>query len=143
VAALLGKYGRAMAEEFVPGREFTVGILGDQALPVLEIVPAREFYDYTAKYADGAGTRYVFDHGLPDQTVRSLQSAALAAHQVLGCRDMSRVDFILPPSGVPVVLEINTIPGFTSHSLLPMAAAKAGVNFAELVSRIAMMAMQR
>ncbi len=143
VANLMGKYGRAMAEELIQGREMTVAILGSRALPVLEVIPAREFYDYTAKYADESGTRYVFDHGLPEAVVQSLQSAALTAHHVLGCRDMSRVDFILPPSGTPIVLEINTIPGFTSHSLLPMAAARAGLNFAQLVDRIVMMAMQR
>jgi D-alanine-D-alanine ligase len=143
VTNLLNKYGRAMAEELIQGREMTVAILGARALPVLEVIPAREFYDYTAKYTDGVGTRYVFDHGLPDQVVQSLQSAALTAHHVLGCRDMSRVDFILPPNGVPVVLEINTIPGFTNHSLLPMAAARAGLNFAQLVDRIVMMTMQR
>jgi D-alanine-D-alanine ligase len=143
VANLLNKYGRAMAEELIQGREMTVSVLGARALPVLEVIPTREFYDYTAKYTDGVGTRYVFDHALPDRVVQSLQSAALTAHHVLGCRDMSRVDFILPPDGVPVVLEINTIPGFTSHSLLPMAAARAGLNFAQLVDRILMMAVQR
>lgn len=141
--SLLDKYGKAMAEEFIPGREFTVGILGQRALPVLEVVPAREFYDYTAKYAADSGTRYVFDHGLPARAAEAIQSAALTAHQVLGCRDMSRVDFILPADGVPVALEINTIPGFTSHSLLPMAAAKVGMSFPQLAQRLVMMAMQR
>jgi D-alanine-D-alanine ligase len=143
VAALLDKYGRALAEEFVVGREFTVGILGRRPLPVLEIVPAREFYDYAAKYADDSGTRYIFDHGLPGAVVRSLQASALAAHEALGCRDLSRVDFIVTPGGLPVVLEVNTIPGFTSHSLVPMAAAKAGLSFSQLVDRIVIMAMQR
>ena len=143
VVALLDKYGRALAEEFVPGREFTVSILGRVALPVLEIIPAREFYDYAAKYADGSGTRYVFDHGLPPAAVGALQSAALAAHDALGCRDLSRVDFIVTPAGAPVVLEVNTIPGFTGHSLLPMAAARVGLDFPQLVDRIAMMAMAR
>jgi D-alanine-D-alanine ligase len=143
VAALLDKYGRALAEEFVVGREFTVGILGRRPLPVLEIVPAREFYDYTAKYADDSGTQYVFEHGLPGAVVRALQASALAAHEALGCRDLSRVDIIVTPGGLPVVLEVNTIPGFTSHSLVPMAAAKAGLSFPQLVDRIVMMAMQR
>jgi D-alanine-D-alanine ligase len=140
---LLDKHGRAIAERFIPGREFTVGILGEQTLPVLEIIPAREFYDYTAKYADGAGTRYVFDHGLSNKVVAALEAAALTAHQALGCRDVSRVDFIVPPEGPPQALELNTIPGFTGHSLLPMAAAKAGISFAQLVDRIAGMAMKR
>ena len=143
VADLLDKYGRALAEEFVVGREFTVGILGRRPLPVLEIVPARDFYDYTAKYADDSGTRYVFDHGLAGAVVRSIQTSAMTAHEVLGCRDLSRVDFIVTPGGLPVVLEVNTIPGFTSHSLVPMAAARVGLDFPQLVDRIVMMAMQR
>lgn len=143
VAALLDRYGWALAEEFVAGREFTVGILGRRPLPVLEVVPAREFYDYTAKYADDSGTRYVFDHGLPGAVVKALQASALTAHEALGCRDLSRVDFILTPGGLPVALEVNTIPGFTSHSLVPMAAAKAGLSFPQLVDRIVMLAMQR
>ena len=142
--AVVNKYGLAMLERFIKGREFTVGILGQDALPVIEIVVAgHEFYDYDAKYADGAGTQYVFEHGLPTQVVRDLQSAALAAHQSLGCRDMSRVDFIVDSSGRPFVLEINTIPGFTSHSLLPKAAQRVGISFDQLAGRIVEMAMRR
>jgi D-alanine-D-alanine ligase len=121
----------------------TVGILGDQALPIIEIVPDGSFYDYRAKYSDQAQTRYVFDHGIAPEIVQSIQRNALAAHRSLGCRDMSRVDFILTPAGKAYVLEINTIPGFTSHSLLPKAAAKVGVSFEQLVERIARMAMAR
>lgn len=143
VELLLDKYGRAMIERFVPGREMTVGVLGDRALPLLEVIPAREFYDHTAKYADDAGTRYVFDHGLPAPTVARLQDDAMTAFRALGCRDLARVDFILDAGGTPQVLEINTIPGFTSHSLLPMAAAKVGIGFDELVGRIVDMAMER
>jgi len=141
--ALLAAHGRALVERFVKGRELTVGILGEQALPVIQIVPAREFYDKVAKYADGAGTQYVFDHGLSDDLVRWLQRCAVEAHAALGCRDMSRVDFILDDAGSPCVLEVNTIPGFTSHSLLPMAAARVGIGFDELVDRLAAMAMRR
>ena len=140
---LVDTYGRAMLERFVPGRELTVGILGDEALPVAEIIPGREFYDYESKYSDDAGTRYVFDHGLDPGTVKRLQADALKAHRVVGCRDMSRVDFILDAEGTPNVLEINTIPGFTSHSLLPKAANHAGISFSQLTDRIARMAMQR
>jgi D-alanine-D-alanine ligase len=141
--ALLAKYGRLMCEKFVKGIEVTIGILGQHALPVIQVIPAHEFYDYAAKYADDAGTRYVFEHGLSDSTVARLQQAALLAHQCLGCRDMSRVDFILDDAGSAHVLEVNTIPGFTSHSLLPKAAAKAGITFEQLVDRIVGMAMQR
>ena len=143
INGLMDAYGRVMLERFVTGRELTVGIVGEEALPVLEIVPAREFYDYTAKYADEAGTRYVFDHGLSEDLCRKAREEALIAHRALYCRDMSRVDFILDDENELQVLEINTIPGFTSHSLLPMAAAKAGISFEELVDRIARMAMAR
>ncbi len=141
--SLLDKYGRAMLERFIPGRELTVGILGDEPLPVLEIVPGGEFYDYRAKYSDEAGTVYTFDHGLDARTTEILQASARATHRALGCRDMSRVDFLLDDEATPWVLEINTIPGFTSHSLLPMAAARTGVEFDHLVDRIAAMAMGR
>jgi D-alanine-D-alanine ligase len=137
---LLAKYGRGLVEQFIVGREFTVGVLGDQALPVLEVIPTHEFYDYTAKYSDDGGTSYNFDHGLPAGVVREMQSAALKTHQALGCRHMSRVDFILDSASKAWVLEANTIPGFTSHSLLPMSAAKVGIGFDELVSRIVDMA---
>jgi D-alanine-D-alanine ligase len=110
---------------------------------VLEIVVAGDFYDYHAKYDDDAATKYIFDHGLSDETCRAVQAAALTAHKSLGCRDMSRVDFMLDSSGTVQVLEVNTIPGFTSHSLLPMAAGKVGINFDRLVNILAEMAMSR
>lgn len=142
IAASVAKYGRVLVERFVRGREFTVGVLGEQALPIIEIKPAHDFYDYTAKYTD-CGTQYILEHGLPAAVVADMQSKALAAHRSLGCRDLSRVDFILDDNGVASVLEINTIPGFTSHSLLPKAAQKSGLSFDLLVGRIVEMAMQR
>ena len=140
---LLDKYSRAMLERYLPGREFTVGIISNVALPVVEIVPDGEFYDYRAKYDDDAGTEYVLDHGLDEQTVRRMRGDAIKAHRILGCRDLSRVDFILDQDGVPNILEINTIPGFTSHSLIPKAAAAAGISFEKLVDGIVAMAMNR
>ena len=139
---LLDTYARAMVERFIEGRELTVGILGGHVLPVLEIVPPGTFYDKQAKYTD-CGTRYLFDHGLDEQTVRTVQRDALKAHQALQCRDLSRVDLILDRNNVPYLLEINTIPGFTSHSLLPMAAAEVGISFERLVDGIAAMAAAR
>lgn len=139
---LLDTYARAMVEQFVDGRELTVGIIDRHVLPVLEIIPPGSFYDKKAKYTD-CGTRYVFDHGLDDRTVRRIQADAMTAHRALDCRDLSRVDFILDADNVPHVLEINTIPGFTSHSLLPMAAARVGVSFERLVDGIAAMAAER
>ena len=141
--ALLDKYGRALLERYVSGRELTVGVLGEKALPVLQIIPGGESYDYEAKYSDEAGTRYTFDHGLDDGTCQALRSAGLAAHHALGCRDLSRSDFLLDEQGTAWFLEINTIPGFTSHSLVPMAAGHVGIDFDELVDRIARMAMSR
>ncbi len=141
--ALLDTYGRALAEAYVPGREFTVGIVGQQAMPVLEIVPDGEFYDYTAKYADDAGTQYRFDHGLDEKTTRQLQQDALTIHNKLGCRDMSRVDFLMDGDDTGRFIEINTIPGFTSHSLLPMAAKQVGLDFNGLIDRLVVQAMQR
>ncbi|MCE5325047.1 MAG: D-alanine--D-alanine ligase [Planctomycetaceae bacterium] len=143
MAALLDKNGRVMLERYVAGREFTVGVLGEQALPVLEIVPDGEFYDYRAKYSDEATTQYLFDSDIPPATAEKMQQWALAAHAALGCRDLSRVDFMLGTDGVPQVMEVNTIPGFTSHSLVPMAARRIGISFDQLVERIVALAMQR
>ena len=144
VGELLGGYGRAMVEQFIEGPEVTVSILGEQVLPLLKIVvPDGQFYDYHCKYADDAPTQYVFNHGLDAATVEAAEGAAMAAHQALGCRDMSRVDMIIDSTGRPHVLEVNTIPGFTSHSLLPMAAERAGIGFAELTDRLARMALSR
>ncbi len=142
IEELLGGYSRALVEQYVDGRELTVGIVGERALPVIEIIPPGEFYDYRAKYTD-CGTQYLFDHGLPADTIEYLQTSALLAHNVLNCRDMSRVDFLFDADGIAHVLEINTIPGFTGHSLLPMAAQRAGINFEQLVDSIAKMATNR
>ena len=139
---LLDKYARALVERYVDGREFTVSVLDEQALPVMEIRVRRGFYDYTAKYEDGA-TEYILDHGLDDQASQLLKSAALTAHRALGCRDLSRTDFRVDANDRIWVLETNTIPGFTSHSLLPKAAAAAGIAFADLCERLVGMALQR
>ncbi len=142
IEKLLAKYGRAMIEPLIRGREFTVGVLGEKALPPLEIKPKHAFYDYDAKYlADD--TEYSFDHGLDDKTVEALKSAAADAHRVLGCRDMSRSDFILDDSGTAWLLETNTIPGFTSHSLLPKSAARIGYEFPRLCETLLKMALDR
>ena len=140
---LLDVYGLAMVEQFVAGREYTVGILDETPLPVIEVVPQNSFYDYHAKYADDAGTQYIFEHGLDDETIARVQQDALTAHRSLGCRDLSRVDFILDEQGVWQVLEINTIPGFTSHSLVPKAAARMGLDFTTLCDRIVRLARRR
>jgi D-alanine-D-alanine ligase len=147
IPAALAEAGRhqgvPLVEQFIPGREVTVGILGSEALPVIELRTAGQFYDYRAKYADDAGTEYLCHAPLEPATTAAVQTMALAAHRSLGCRDFSRVDLRLSPESQVYVLEVNTIPGFTGHSLLPKAAAAAGVDFSTLVERIAEMALTR
>lgn len=122
----LHDYGDCMIEGFVPGREMTVGILNGKALPIIEIKSKMAFYDYQAKYLDN-GTEYLFDTVASAQTAKRLRETAVACFEVLGCRHLGRVDMILAEDDVEYVLEINTLPGFTSHSLLPMAALRAGL----------------
>jgi len=142
LAGVLDRYGRAMVEAFVDGRELTVGVLAERPLPVIEIIPREAFYNYVAKYEDD-GTRYVADPDLPAGVREALPAAALKVHRALGCRDLSRVDFILDAQGRPWALEANTIPGFTSHSLVPKAAAAAGIDFASLCDRLVRLAADR
>jgi D-alanine--D-alanine ligase len=145
IPAALAEAGRhrgvPLVEEFIPGRELTVGILGAAALPVIELRPRKQFYDYDAKYNDDAGTEYLCPAPVDESVAAAAQAQASAAHRALGCRHFSRVDLRLSPELQVYVLEVNTIPGFTSHSLLPKAAAAAGVDFTALVERIAEMAL--
>lgn len=129
------KFGDCMIEEFVPGREITVGILDNQALPIIEIKSKNRFYDYHAKYVDDR-TEYLFDTIKDPLLVDKISAAALDCFKVLGCRHFARVDFILGNDGRPYVLEINAIPGFTTHSLLPKAAEKAGLSMSQLCLKI-------
>ncbi|HRZ87201.1 MAG TPA: D-alanine--D-alanine ligase [bacterium] len=131
-----------LVEEFVKGRELTVGILGGQALPVIQVVPKNAFYDYQAKYTKGM-TEYIVPAQIDGGSARRAQSLALRTHQAIGCRDLSRVDMILTDAGDVFVLEINTIPGFTETSLLPKAARAAGIGFEDLCDRILAMACER
>jgi len=129
------EFGDCMVESFVEGREVTVGVLGRQPLPIIEIRSKTGWYDYQAKYLDDR-TEYLFDT-IEDETVRvRLADAAMACFDALGCRDFSRVDFIVSKDGTPYALEVNTIPGFTTHSLLPKAAARIGISMTELCIRI-------
>lgn len=132
----------ALVEEFIDGREVTIGILEDQALPVIELRTSREFYDYIAKYK-GNHTEYVFDTGLDPVTYALVQDLALRTHRALGCRDFSRVDIRIDKQTRPFVLELNAIPGCTEKSLLPKAAAKAGIPFPRLTDRLVAAAMER
>lgn len=133
--AVCDEFGDCMIEPFVEGREITVGVLGHDALPIIEIRSKTGFYDYQAKYVD-ENTEYLFDT-IADADLRTrIGRDALACFEALGCRDFARVDFIVTDDAVPYALEINTIPGFTTHSLLPKAAAKAGLSMSELCVRI-------
>jgi len=138
----LARYGDCLLEQFIAGRELTVGILGQMPLPVLEIKPAAGFYDYRAKYEVDT-TAYLFDLGLSAAEHQAIQNQALTAFNALGCRDLARIDFIRDVKGGLWFLEANTIPGFTSHSLLPKAAARVGISFEQLCDRIVRMALNR
>jgi D-alanine-D-alanine ligase len=120
----------------------TVGILGDVALPIIEIVPREGFYDYQHKYTKGA-SEYFVPAPIGDEATQAVRYAALAAKRALGLEIYSRVDVILASDGRLNVLEINTIPGMTETSLLPKAAAAAGLDFPTLCERIAALSMQR
>jgi D-alanine-D-alanine ligase len=129
------EFGDCMVEKFIAGRELTVGIVDDKVLPVIEIRTSQDFYTYDAKYNDEK-TQYLFDT-IKDETLLSkINDAALKSFKAVGCRDFSRIDIIVGDDGIPYVIEINTIPGFTSHSLLPKAAAKAGMDMTQLCMKI-------
>ncbi len=126
---------KVLVEKYISGRELTVGILGDQTLPIVEIVSKRKFYDYQAKYGD-SGTTYEVPAKIEPVLAQKIAQIALKAHRILGCEAMSRVDFILGEDGTPYLLEINTIPGLTGRSLLPKAAKAAGIDFGSLCVKI-------
>jgi D-alanine-D-alanine ligase len=133
----------ALVEERIFGAEITVGVLGNtelQALPVVEIVPKRAFFDYQAKY-DPSQCDEICPARISEEATKAAQALAIRAHLSLGCRGYSRTDMILGPNG-PVVLEVNTLPGMTMNSLLPKAAAAAGIPFAELLDRIVRLALE-
>jgi D-alanine-D-alanine ligase len=136
LADCLARDAEVLVEEFIQGRELTVGIVGDTALPVVEIVPKVDFYSYENKYTKG-NSDYFCPARLDADTARAVQSAALAAHRSLGLEVYSRVDVLLDANNRPFVLEANTIPGMTETSLLPKAAAAVGIGFAQLCEWIA------
>ncbi|MEW5904625.1 MAG: D-alanine--D-alanine ligase [Pseudomonadota bacterium] len=124
-----------IAESFMSGGEFTVAILNGQALPPIKIEPANEFYDYEAKYLRD-DTRYLCPCGLPAAEEAEMQRLALQGFQILGCEGWGRIDFLRGEDGKLYLLEANTAPGMTDHSLVPMAARQAGIGFEQLVLRI-------
>jgi len=128
-----------IVERFVAGREITASILGGKALPLVEVIPEGGFYDYKRKYTKGT-SRYVAPADLEEDVARRIREQAVLAYEALCCRDYARVDFRMSAEGEPYCLEVNTLPGMTELSLVPMAAGAAGVAFDELVERICVMA---
>ena len=126
-------------EEFVPGRELTVGILGDEALPVGEIIPKHEIYDYECKYTVGMAEE-IFPAHIPTERARESQDLARRAFQALKLRGYARIDFRMTDDGSLYCLEANTLPGMTQTSLIPQAAQAAGISFPELCERIVLSA---
>jgi D-alanine-D-alanine ligase len=130
-----------LAEEKIIGRETTVGILGDKALPIVEVRPKSGGYDYRNKYTAG-NTDYFCPADFDAATTRAIQEAALGAFRAIGGRDYARVDVMVRANGEPVVLEVNTLPGMTETSLLPKAAAAVGMNYAELCQNMIDLALR-
>lgn len=124
-----------MIESFLAGAEYTVAIVGDEVLPSIRIKPSTSFYDYNAKYLSDE-TQYFCPSGLDEEQETALRSLALKAYQAVGCRGWGRVDVMFDDIGNPYLLEVNTAPGMTNHSLVPMAAKQHGWSFDDLVYRI-------
>jgi D-alanine-D-alanine ligase len=133
---------RVLMEERISGRETTVGILGSEPLPLVEVRPKTGVYDYQSKYTAGT-TEYLCPAPFDEATTERIQTAGLAAFKAVGGRDYSRVDVMVRPNGEPLVLEVNTLPGMTETSLLPKAAAAAGLSYPELCQRMLELALAR
>ncbi|HEY8207363.1 MAG TPA: D-alanine--D-alanine ligase [Myxococcaceae bacterium] len=128
--------GLIMVEQYVKGREVQGAVLDDEPLGAIEIVPAREFYDYEAKYTPGSGTKYLFPAPLPEDQYRRVNEICLAAHRALSCSGATRSDVIVTGTGEVFILEVNTLPGMTATSLLPKIAAGRGIDFPALCERL-------
>jgi D-alanine-D-alanine ligase len=131
-----------LAEEFVPGREFSCGILGEEPLPVVEIIAGDDFYSYDAKYKPG-GSRHLVPAPIDDDLASRLKMLALSVHRLAGLRDYSRTDFIVTREGRPYILEVNALPGLTPTSLLPDEAKANGISFEALVEWLVQAALGR
>ena len=133
---------QAVVEKYIPGREVAIGVFDDLILPGVEVIAPRGFYDFKAKYGK-ATTRYLCPAPLTSRLERLLRGQSVQAYQALGCRGAARVDFRIHPNGRPYVLELNTIPGMTERSLLPMAAAQYGMTYDDLVEAMLQAALPR
>jgi D-alanine-D-alanine ligase len=147
LAEVRGYADEILVEAYVAGRELTVGVLGERALPVVEIRPKEGFYDFQNKYPflnpQAAGADHWCPAPLDEEVTRRVQQVGLAAHRALGLEVYSRVDILLDAADAPVVLEINTIPGMTQVSLLPEAAAAAGISYAALCAEVLSLSERR
>ncbi len=138
---LAARYSRdVLVEEYIPGRELTVAVVGGEALPVVEVIPESGFYDYEAKYTKGR-TQYEVPADLPEPLGARVRELGAAAYRALGCAGVARVDFRLHRDGTPYCLEVNTVPGMTELSLVPMAARAIGVDYDALVARLLALAL--
>jgi len=142
IKSLLKAHGACLVERYIDGRELTVGVLGAEALPVIEIRTKQAFFDYTAKYED-ASTEELCPAPIDDRIAKEAQDMALEAHKALGCRVYSRTDIILDSEQKIWVLETNTLPGLTNASLLPKAAAAIGLSMSDLLDRIIQLSYER
>lgn len=133
-----------IVEQFIKGKELTAAVWGSEqptALPVIEIAPHSGKYDYQSKYTKGA-TEYIVPARIDEKTTKTIQEIAVRVFKIVGCHGVARVDFMLDEQGRPYVLEVNTIPGMTATSLVPKAAAAAGISFADLCERLLLMAIK-
>ncbi len=136
-------YSEILAEEYIDGREMTCGVLGEEALPIVEIIANRDgFYSYEAKYADG-GSTHIVPARIDEDLAARLQMLALSTHRLVGLRDYSRTDFIVSRDNRPYILEINSLPGLTPHSLIPDACGAIGISFESLIDRLIGYALER
>jgi D-alanine-D-alanine ligase len=142
VQKILARHRHVLIEQFIKGPELTVGLVEEQPLAPIRIIPKGKFFDFDAKYK-AADTEHRFDTGLPDAVIELCRDLARQANDVLGARDMARIDIMLDAEHNPYLLEINTLPGFTPKSLLPEAAAHAGIPFPQRVDRLARRAATR
>jgi len=143
IAKVVGQFGSALVEQFIRGPELTVGLLEERPLAPIRIVPKSEFFDYQAKYL-ATDTEHLFDTRLPAEVVGRCQDLARCANEVIGARDLGRIDIMVDErTHRPYLLEINTLPGFTATSLLPEAARHEGISFDQLVDRLVRRAFDR
>jgi D-alanine-D-alanine ligase len=143
IKTIVAKHGQALVEQYISGPELTVGLLEEAPLAPIRIVPKSEFFDYEAKYKSNA-TEHRFETGLSAQLVAECRELARRANEIVGARDLARIDIMIDQqTQKPYLLEINTLPGFTPKSLLPEAAAHAGIPFERLVDRLVKRAAAR